>query len=1338
MKKTFIKRLVCNLFLLIFLNLGISSAQNYAISLPGGSDGSVSNVALPAFNLTYLPVTIEAWYYPISKNDYGAVLYYRGASTNGGVQYDKWTNDKTLRGIDPGANAVIASNAPSYNAWNHIAYVVTTSGMTIYINGIKTSSTTAGTAFTFDGGTYIGWDAAVANRTIQGYFDEVRIWNTARTETELNEFKYQTLDGDETGLVAYYNFDDQATVATDSSANGYNGTINGGSYIESFDRTDTDGDGIPDLFDNCVYTANPNQEDSNNDGIGDACVSDIDGDGILNESDNCPKTPNAGQEDADGDGIGDVCDPNPYGSQNYAMSMSGSDGNSSNINISGLNLNSSTFTIEMWVKPNGEQNPNSGLLFNSNNYGLEYTSNWQRDAYTLRIMAPSGQGDQYAQLSESPYISSDEWHHVVVVVTDNSRAIYVDGKKDEEEITDAGTFSYDFTTGSTYLGWDPNGNDRAYYGLMDEIRVWNYARSIEEIKNDKLTVLNGNENGLVAYYNFDDKATTATDLTSNANNGTITGGTYVESTLFDTMTYVQSTATKMEGLINSNSSDNAIMSLNIETDNFADPFNLSNLVITVGKTSSVSDISSIKVYATENDEDFSTDALIAEINGTLENDTIKINCDYDLVYGDNYFWITYNIADNATKGDTVDATCIQFTLSDSIYTVSTSSTEGTITIDPDAFINNVKFDYNVVTYTGETTTDGSNFASFQQNAVMTYNGYQYATYWNNNYHVCIARKKIPNGEWEEVEFTDYTSTASRIADNHYTISMGICKNDGTVHVAFDHHNDNLNYRISDVDLANDPENVEWSTSSFSNVRDYLQVGRTETNFTYPRFISKPDGDLLYECRIGWSGDGDDYLWEYKGETGKWTYLGEYLNGTDANENAYINGIQYDSNGRLHVSWVWRQTPDAQTNHDINYIYSNDDGRTWYNTAGTKIGTISTNPVKMSSSGIKIWTVPTQRGLINQESQCADSKSGIHMLNSYIPEGAANNGFWTCRRTYGEMHHIYQDEKGDWQNDVIGPTTGDRGEIGVDEGDNLYVIIPDHAIYFASAANKWQNWTAFDISETSTSAAEPILDRDALLKESVLSFICTHRDLDGKIITPNYLLDKSNPGTGTGVNLSVYSDADFSVFEKQKLDSININPDSISSANDMVGIIYEGTLETEYAEAYTLYLTTSGNTKMYINDKLVITTGDLSSANEFETTLELKPTHKYDIRIESIYKTSGTITCTLEWSSKSQTKVIVPTTALYGELKDIIPDGIEENKTDDNSSYIECLPNPFKSSFTVNINGSFDYSIYNLQGTLIESGNADSQTAIGKKLNSGVYLINISQQGKPSIRRVIKK
>ena len=72
--------------------------------------------------------------------------------------------------------------------------------------------------------------------------------------------------------------------------------------------SDTDDDGIADDIDNCPTVTNADQQDTDGDGVGNACDPDIDGDGIANAADNCPLDRNADQLDTDGDGAGDVCD----------------------------------------------------------------------------------------------------------------------------------------------------------------------------------------------------------------------------------------------------------------------------------------------------------------------------------------------------------------------------------------------------------------------------------------------------------------------------------------------------------------------------------------------------------------------------------------------------------------------------------------------------------------------------------------------------------------------------------------------------------------------------------------------------------------------------------------------------------------------------------------------------------------------------------------------------------------------------------------------------------------------------------------------------------------------
>lgn len=381
-----------------------------------------------------------------------------------------------------------------------------------------------------------------------------------------------------------------------------------------------------------------------------------------------------------------------------------------------------------------------------------------------------------------------------------------------------------------------------------------------------------------------------------------------------------------------------------------------------------------------------------------------------------------------------------------------------------------------------------NGRTFQRDPMVTSRGYQYAIYYNANRRVCVGRRKLPVGDWDVITFTDYRINGS---NSHDVAAIGICESDGTIHLAFDHHRDTLNYRVSILGAASDPENVGWSTELFGPTTDRLGSVGVVRQLTYPTFFPAPNGNLMFYYRFGGSGDGDGFIQEYNGTTHDWTRgLGEFIsrdgtyNGAVSSNSRsrcpYLNGISYGGN-RLHASWGWRESAGgARTNHDLNYAYSDDHGRTWRNNAGRQIGVTGSSPISIDSPGLIVADIPQDIGLSNQYTHYAYPDGSCHVI---VAHRDANNN--------QRSQHYWRNAAGVWSNTTL-PLHAGRGKVVGDDDRNLFLVYQSAGRPTIAQGVPNQSLTAWSWSQVysqvgTTEGGEGKIDFTRWEQDRVLSF-----------------------------------------------------------------------------------------------------------------------------------------------------------------------------------------------------------------------------------------------------------
>jgi len=223
--------------------------------------------------------------------------------------------------------------------------------------------------------------------------------------------------------------------------------------------------------------------------------------------------------------------PNPTASTtNYALYFDGLDDYMYGSVINNVTFGSQ-FTIEMIVNISPSMATNSAVLFSISRTKTDVLNE------ALLMLIPTGQGAKlrfwdysttYGFPDNSNNLSTvvlqpNQTYHIAFVKNGLTGTYYVNGQL-------AGTVSaavdVHYGNDSVYLGSNFRDNNYYYNGYMDEVRIWNVARTQSQIQTYMNKKLTGQESGLAVYWDFDENvtATTVFDLTGNCLDGTLYNG----------------------------------------------------------------------------------------------------------------------------------------------------------------------------------------------------------------------------------------------------------------------------------------------------------------------------------------------------------------------------------------------------------------------------------------------------------------------------------------------------------------------------------------------------------------------------------------------------------------------------------------------------------------------------------------------------------------------------------------------------------------------------------------------------------------------------------------------
>jgi len=256
--------------------------------------------------------------------------------------------------------------------------------------------------------------------------------------------------------------------------------------------------------------------------------------------------------------------------------------------------------------------------------------------------------------------------------------------------------------------------------------------------------------------------------------------------------------------------------------------------------------------------------------------------------------------------------------------------------------------------------------------LLTHGDTQYVAYYDSNRKMAVGQRKL-----SEATFTKTLLPSRQGWDSHNYITMAVDQ-EGYIHLSGNMHGSRLVYFRSQK-----PGDI----STLERIKS--MVGEQENSVTYPKFMKGPKGNLIFKYRHGGSGNG---IWFYNiydstSKTWKRFFDKPLLGGRG--RNAYGPAPRRGPDGWYHMYWMWRESGDCSTNHDICYARSKDFMH-WETVDGQKLEL----PITFRKDKETIVDpVPVKGGLLNMGNGMGfDSKNRVVITYCKYDKDGNNQGY----------------------------------------------------------------------------------------------------------------------------------------------------------------------------------------------------------------------------------------------------------------------------------------------------------------------------------------------------------